>query len=370
MANPQAVRALLKDLKRVGSPVQRVKLLALAWRTVRELSPEERSEIASELGMKELSGLMERLGRKKDGVAPAEVLQALEQVDELDPKKVGSVLRGLWARGTRKEAVRDGLEMLGRIFEEPEPDEEATEAPAVTEPAVTEVEPGASAVGVPGVSPVVSPTVAEPAVEESEIAAVEPIERPETVERPQTMDEAPAPSEGVPEEELAPVVPSGAIPPSPDAEPPFRLIEEPSSVIEAAPEPERPSDKPVVPPPGGPVAALESVPSLSRRFRIVRELFASGGGVPEESLETLVEQFPDGWQRRRVLCTLFRNGLPSSTRRALEMIGTLERSVDRRWCAATLADTRDLSPAEIDDLLRRFPFRGLGRRLRPVRKIG
>ena len=122
MANPQAVRALLNDLRRVSSPVQRIKLLALAWRTVRELSPEERSEIASELGMKELSGLMERLGRKKDGVAPAEVLQALEQVDELDPKKVSTVLRGLWAPGTRKEAVRDGLEMLGRIFDEPEPE--------------------------------------------------------------------------------------------------------------------------------------------------------------------------------------------------------------------------------------------------------
>jgi len=325
MANPQAVRALLKDLKRVGSPVQRVKLLALAWRTVRELSPEERSEIASELGMKELSGLMERLGRKKDGVAPAEVLQALEQVDELDPKKVSTVLKGLWARGTRKEAVRDGLEMLGRMFDEPEPepetDEEAVELSPEADLPVIDVE-----------APVVETSAIEPVVAEPEIAVVEP--------------DPPPPS---------------------SPEPPALAIAEPPAVIDAAPEPERPVEKPVVPPPGSPVATLETAPSPSKRFRIVRELFAGGAGVDEDSLEALVERFPDGWQRRRVLCMLFRNGLPASTDRALEMISALERSVDRRWCAATLADTRDLTPAEIDELLGRFPFRWLGRRLRPVR---
>jgi hypothetical protein len=374
MANPQAVRALLTDLKRVGSPVQRIKLLALAWRTVRELSPQERNEIASELGMKELSGLMERLGRKKDGVAPAEVLQALEQVDELDPKKVSTVLKGLWTPGTRKEAVRDGLEMLGRIFDEPEP--EAVAEAEETDSALgveavqgeIEVEPEIDEVAAVATS-VAEPIVVEPEAEEPEMAVVESAAaEPETLAAP-TPDEPDEPTRVVPEEALAPEVPSGAVPPPPLAPgPPTRVIDQPEAIFGAAPEREPAVEEPEAPRPGSPVARLEAAPSASRRFRIVRELFAGGAGVDDGSLEALVEQFPDGWQRRRVLCLLFRKGLPVSTARALDLIGELERSVDRRWCAATLADTRDLTPAEIDDLLERFPFRGLGRRLRSNRK--
>ncbi len=45
------LQALLREIKNVRSPIQRMKLISLAWRTVQRLSPVERKELGSKLGV-------------------------------------------------------------------------------------------------------------------------------------------------------------------------------------------------------------------------------------------------------------------------------------------------------------------------------
>jgi len=91
------LQALLREIKNVRSPVQRMKLMALAWRTVARLSSAERKELGSKLGVRGYERILEKLGPGPQGIAPAEVLQALDGAEDLDSSK----LRGLVRAGSR-----------------------------------------------------------------------------------------------------------------------------------------------------------------------------------------------------------------------------------------------------------------------------
>jgi hypothetical protein len=80
---------LLRQLHGVRSPIEQIKLLGRGWRSVRRLTSGERRELAARLGMQELEAVLARLGRKKGGIAPAELLRLLEQADDIDPSNLG-----------------------------------------------------------------------------------------------------------------------------------------------------------------------------------------------------------------------------------------------------------------------------------------
>ena len=98
--------------------------------------------------------------------------------------------------------------------------------------------------------------------------------------------------------------------------------------------------------------ALGAEPSvLSRLLELRREpsRFA-GSGV--ETLRELVQSFEDGWARRRALAACLEAGIPESTGDALELVATLGRESDRRWCLGILASRGDLEGSRLDQALK------------------
>ncbi len=89
------LQALLREIKNVRSPIQRMKLISLAWRTVQRLSPVERKELGSKLGVRGFDAILAKLGRGPSGISPSEVLRALNSAEELDPSILVELLEGL-----------------------------------------------------------------------------------------------------------------------------------------------------------------------------------------------------------------------------------------------------------------------------------
>lgn len=317
MANPQALKSLLIELRRVRSPLVRMKLVARAWRTLRELSPQERQEIASELGMRGVEGLLERLGNKSEGIPAAELLQALDKVED-DPVKLGALVRGLREPARRKELLRNGVGLLDRWLE----DEARATEEETAEPAADTVEPVRH--GTPEVA-VASEIIVRPAPDHPAQAEIPPADSIEIEAPPARAD--PSTDE---EPEQAPVVHTRVPPPV------------------GTHTRERPAD----------------LSSLTRRFRALRESLGDSGRLRDLHAEDVADAFPDGWPRRRAVCLLLRAGLPGTTREAVSLVRRLSRPVDRRWCALALIASRELSAADAAVLREEFPFPAVGRRLR------
>lgn len=359
MALPPELAAILREIKGVRSPVRRMKLLSRAWRQLRALTPLERRQIALQAGLGQFDPILERLGRKEDGIVPDEVTQALEGMDDLDPSKVGQLVRDLRDPGRRKDLARRGLDLLRTHLAKeeaappgpPEPEEAAEPAP-VPEPVAVQIPPP--------------------------LAPVEPsaVQRPAPPQRDAAELEAGPPV-------AAPTRPSGAraeqspLPrPSPDARPahpvpPPAPVPTPVPVAARGPEPPAPRPSPVPreePPTStrGEAAALTeqvaATPSLTVRFRLVRRFLAAGGRLEVESIRSLLASFPEGWPRRRVLIALLERGMPRVIDDALSLIADLERPTDQRWCAAELLASRELSAEEAQRLHERIPLRSPRRR--------
>ncbi|MDX1387780.1 MAG: hypothetical protein R3344_01220 [Acidobacteriota bacterium] len=148
MTDRATLQKLIAELKSIRSPVERMRLLARAWSTVRELSPEERREIATRVGMKEVSAFMERLGLKQDFVSDA----VIEDV-------VGIIHPPEGDGGSTEETVPVSEAEVAPAVEEREPVVEEVEPPSVEEDLASPA--------------IVTPPEPEP-IEASVIATVEP----------------------------------------------------------------------------------------------------------------------------------------------------------------------------------------------------
>jgi hypothetical protein len=350
------LQALLREIKNVRSPVQRMKLMALAWRTVARLTPDERKELGSKLGVRGFERVLNRLGPGPKGIAPAEVLRALDGADELDPSKLRGLVRGIRDPDKRRELLRKGLDFLDRSLDEDEPveievddtgteEEEETEAPEkATERIVT-----AEEIRPPEPVPVPVP---------------EPVEAQSTgrIEAPRV-------------EPAEPVVPPAMAVDEQEPEAAERVG--PTEVSSPEPKP-RPARRaaPVVAPLPFPIATIptrealpdfgvqaEAAPSLIARFRALRRDLDDNGELETAEIRELLSEFPDGWARRRAVMALLRQGQPASLDDAIAVIEELERPIDRRWACATLIESRELSDDDARQIAERFPFPSLTRRL-------
>jgi len=345
------LQALLREIKNVRSPVQRMKLMALAWRTVARLSPAERKELGSKLGVRGYERILERLGPGPQGIAPAEVLQALEGAEDLDSSKLRGLVRGLRDPEQRKELLRQGLDFLDRsLAEEDEPveievdeplEEEGGAPEKATERTVTaeELRPPEP---VSTLSPEREPVEVRP--ESVQERSPELVEGPsaESVESRSTARTPPAALDA------KPVPPPGPVPAATAA--PFPA---------APPSPARPPEEA----PADPTAAPEATPSLVARFCALRGAPDDNGEPGISEIRAVVSRFPDGWARRRAVMSFLRRGCPADLGDALSIIEELERPTDRRWACATLIDSRELSEDDAGRILERFPFPSLARRL-------
>ncbi len=98
MRTPSADLHFLRDkLAATASPRLKLKLLARAWRRVRDLDAEERRALATDLGMKEAEALLDRIGRSKGGRAADRILERLGLAGDDEPLDLPGILKDLTA---------------------------------------------------------------------------------------------------------------------------------------------------------------------------------------------------------------------------------------------------------------------------------
>jgi hypothetical protein len=335
---------LLRELKTVSSPVQRIKLLGRGWRTLRRLDRSQLQELAKRAGLERAEGYLAILARDKGRLSPSLLLQIVQRFREVDANEVNDLVQGLGDPERRKELLHGGLDMVDDLLDE-EAAEEATPAPEP--PPEADPEPEETAVPV-------APAVAEPPTPAAE--AEPPARAPEVIPTAAATAAPIAAARPKRPEPAAATWPAG-----------------PAARPTAAPVPRWPSAGPPREPALGPpppestggesdavVRSLEGAPSTVRRLAVLRREVDRAARLDVETLRRLLELFPDGWARRRALATLLRAGVPAKLVHAVFLIEQLESPTARRWCAGTLLDSRRLTEDERRALIERhglFPHR-------------
>ncbi len=127
MADRAALSDLLRELRRERSPLERMRLLARAWRSVREMSADERARVAQEAGVEGADTLLSRLGA---GVSAAQVLSSLSGAPADDPESVRKLVREIATPEGRAEVARRAVEAAApKPVPPPQPEPEPIPAP-------------------------------------------------------------------------------------------------------------------------------------------------------------------------------------------------------------------------------------------------
>ncbi|MCK5375642.1 MAG: hypothetical protein KAJ97_01080 [Acidobacteria bacterium] len=319
MSTQRKLNALLFELQTARTPLAQAKILARAWRTLRELSPTDRRLLARHVSFDGAEEMLEGLGTRKGGWAPAMLLQILSNARDTEASTVNDLIGALKIPGRRKEALTKSADLAIELLAEPEI-EEATEEIAE--------EPEDSTEPVLGDEP--SPEVALAALHalEEEDAAEGEAPASKEVHASEAGDE-----EG-PEPEPAPPKPPVVDWSRWDREDPVHRpapsVSEKSRrpALKARPEGRRPDRL---------AAALAQDPTVLSRLRRLRRELPGIVEADPEALRRVIEAFPEGWARRRALAALLEAGIPADPAQAVDLVADLEREFDRRWCLGILA---------------------------------
>jgi len=342
MGTQRKLNALLFELQTAGSPLAQAKVLARAWRTVRELSPTDRLLLARHAGFDGAEEILEGLAKKKSGVAPAMLLQMLSNARGTDASTLRNLLSALRDPARRDEAVARSLDLASELMSDQQPAapaEEVGEALGELQAVELEVE----------------------AVPEEALAALYAVESQmetsptDTVREPDrdtvSTAEIERPPPVAPEPEAAPEKPQSEEPPVVD----WSRWDSGHAASRPAPTP-RNQVRPPVSDPGarriGEVAAATAVGVESSVFARLRALHRGIAGLVGSNVETvgeLVEDFPDGWVRRRALSALIEAGAPARADDAVTLIASpLDGGRDRRGGLGVLAARGDLRGAPLE----------------------
>jgi len=338
---------LLHQIRNSGSPIERLKLLARGWRSVRKLSPDDRRRLARELGFDGAEELIEQLAHR-GGMSPSNLLSMLHRAEQSDPAVVLDSVRGLVRPERRSAAAGELLDTVSEILvegeapgtREPEPSgepareaEQAPPAPAA-EPTLR-LEPSAAAVPAAGGEPAQAPLAERPEV--GEPAVVRPA--------PATARRRPAPPEWSGARDIAEAFPSRS-----DAAllPGYAAVGTASGLPSAA----------------GLASQLGAESSLLRRLRLLTAAAGRLEAAGLEELQAVLACFPAGWARRRALQRLLEAGVPASLTDAIALLEVLPRLSERLWAATTLAATRRLDEQDREALLAAVASPALRHRLK------
>jgi len=323
MGTQQKLTALLYELQHARSPLAQARVLARAWRTVRELSPTDRRLLARHAGFDGAEDILEGLSRRKGGLAPAMLLRVLANARGTDGSTVSELLAAFRDPERRGEAVSLGAELASDLLAEPPPEEATPEIGGAIEE----------------LQAVEGSIIETPEEALAALNALGPEQDDEIVET------GPEP---VPEPEPDPVPE-----PEPEAQPPPLVVDwsrwrEPTASIRPAPTPREEMRPPASDRSSrrfearAVMGAMGAQQSVFSQLRVLRRELSGFAGSSADTLRELIESFPDGWARRRALSALLENGIPSETRNALELVSCLDRELDRRWCLGLLARRGDL----------------------------
>jgi hypothetical protein len=349
MGTQRQLNALLFELQTANSPIAQAKILARAWRTVRELSPTDRKLLARHAGFDGAEDILEGLARKSGGVAPAMLLQMLSNARGTDGSVLRNIMSALRDPSRRDEALSQSLDLAADLMRDSEPLKDIEEAPDELELDQTVAD--ASADETSNVPPVSD--------EEDEVA-------PDETEVP-TDGGTDVPADSVPEPPPEPL-PSPPVPtadPKPDSipetatPPPVAVDWSRWDSSRVAPRP-APTPRPVergattIPSTTGvddeaTSAAVAGEQPILDRFRALHGAIPNLAGSSMVALSELIESFPSGWARRRALSALIEAGIPNRADDAVTLVESLlDRELDRRWCLGMLACRGDLRGATLD----------------------
>jgi hypothetical protein len=340
MSGQRKLNALLFELQTARNPLAQAKILARAWRTVRELSPTDRKLLARHVGFDGAEGMLEGLATRGGGWAPATLLKILSNARNTDGSSVSNLIDAIGDPNRREEAFGMGADLAADLLAEPE---------AEVEEGMEDVTGTVEEVAVPVGEADPSPEEALAALRAVEEASGEGEVHPEVVVPPgeeevvEDVEAASVPVENAEIEELVERVLVAEPPPPP-------VIDwsrwEPQPAPQAAP-----PAAPTVSAADGPTLNVSTEPELNvlSRLRRLHTTLPDLVGSGTESLRALLEEFPQGWARRRALAALLEAGIPSAAHAAVELVAGLDRELDRRWCLGVLARRGDLS----GDALRR-----------------
>jgi hypothetical protein len=331
MTKTAELEKLVAELKKTRSPFGRVRLLVGAWQSVRELSPKQRRELASQIGFRNAETLLDRVGKSGGNISTPLVRRVIRTARDLDREELRRLKAGLGDREKRDQALIEALDLAEKHLGEAKSGEKE------------------AAEGAP--PPVPPPPVPAEVRETAPVPAKAKLEEkvpPETVSVPER-----EPVRKVAEPAKAPPREAAATTPSPAVEVPAVARPRPKK-----PPAQPPRPRPIVPSRPRPVKALpspeiddllgrlEAEPRLIRRLTLLREELPKTESMGRENLERLLDLFPQDWARRRIVSSLFRAGLPKRFEGATALIERLESSAARRWCARDLLASRQLTPAQ------------------------
>ncbi len=339
MSTERKLSALLHELQHARSPLAQARVLARAWRTVRELSPTDRRLLARHAGFDGAEEILEGLSRRSGGLAPAMLLRVLANARGTDGSAVSELLAALRDPQRRDEAISLGADLASNLLAEPDPEDagpdiaEAIDALHAVEESTIET-PEEALASLNALEP-------DPEEDDEEFPAPEspPVSLPEIDDTPEAELETMTPQEYEPP------------PPPPPAAADWSRWQIAAEKSRPAPTP-RPELRPSAPQGGPPrfearavMGAMGAEQSVFSQLRVLRRELSGFAGSSVDTLRELIEAFPDGWARRRALCALLEAGIPAETWGALELVSRLGHEVDRRWCLGLLARRGELRGA-------------------------
>jgi hypothetical protein len=349
MNTERKLSALLHELQHARSPLAQARVLARAWRTIRELGPTDRRLLARHVGFDGAEEILEGLSQRKGGLAPAMLLRVLANARGTDGSAVSELLSAFRDPLRRGEAISMGAELASDLLAEPEAEEvreqvseTLEELQAAEETIVESAEEALAALNALEAGPVDQDQEAESVPERKGEGAQETVPEP----LPEPEKKAAEATEPEPLSEPEPISEPEPLPPPPVVD--WSRWQSASESSRPAPTP-RPELRPSVSDVGSRrfearavMGAMGAASSVLSQLRVLRRELSGFKGSSVATLRELIEAFPDGWARRRALCALLEEGIPADIRDVLELVSCLDRELDRRWCLGLLARRGDL----------------------------
>ncbi len=338
MQPPATLAELVEQLGRTYSPFERLKILGRGWILLRKMSSQERMTVAAQLGLDHADELVESIAARSGTKASPALLAMIESAQTKGSAHLPQLVADLRDPSRRAARLREGLR---------EGMKTAESALAGETPEVPWLPPGAVAPASEPRQPKPSPA---PAAQPAPAATRQVVPPASAVASPPA---PPAPA-AAPQRQQAP--PAAA--PAPVPEPP-RTASPPQPKAAEAPRPRPAPSRPPAPPAerdqtsgdGALAGRLAAAPALTSRFRLLRRHLGEAKTMPTAGLRSMLEDFPDGWARRRALLELLRGGVPASFRDALGLVEALAADRDRLWCLGALAERRGIPEGDREALL-------------------
>jgi len=339
--------ALIFELQRARSPVDRARAMARAWRTIRKLNPTDRRMLAREMGFDGAEDLVEGLAGKSGGIfAPAAVLEALGRMRRDESLTVRSILSDLRDPERRNDLLVRGIDLAaGAEDEDPSEDE-------LFEPAEQAGESAVPVVG-SGFAGADEDTVDEETRFEAENGASGPIPPPPppVVEAEFTL--APGTETRLePEPEVESEVDQSQEPEQVaelGESSPWDLVRKQPKVTESVTATATRTGRAVISTGGVQSPKVEG--SVLHRLRASRDAIPGLSDAHQDEIAEILDSLPEPWARRRALVALIDGGVPGDADAALDLIEELDRPMDRRWCLAALAQRGDLAGDDLERAL-------------------